>query len=250
MLMEALQLPARGRLHPYACQSIEVRPDPPEVGIPTTLALALTNAGPEPLKISQVTFHIAAFGMGVGWKELPPLGPFQVPADPAHREVVQQEWTPSRRGHCCVHALIQLETLPTSLRVQRNLDVIQSGAERTAWQVPFALGNPEQERLPMVLRMGGGDAEVMARLVVGGRVVQPGEAIWLNAHEEVEGLLLLKALTPEALASEHTVEAFLGGRFLDGIQVVVQRTAARQFLPGEDHPALVEAEQKVFALAR
>jgi hypothetical protein len=97
--------------------------------------------------------------------------------------------------------------------------------------------------------MGGGDAQMMARLVVGGRVVQPGEAIWLNPHEEVEGLLFLHALTARPLASEHTVEAFLGGRFLDGIKVMVQRVAARQFLSGEADPALVGAEQHVFAMA-
>src|ERR1051326_1549067 len=155
MLMEVLQLPTNARLHPYASQCIEVRPDPPEVGIPASLALALTNTGPQPLKISRVTFHIAAFGMGIAWKELPPLGPFHLPADSAHREVVQQEWTPASRGHSCVQAAIQLETQPTPLRVQRNLAVIQSGAERSTWPIPFALGNPEQERLPMVLQMGG-----------------------------------------------------------------------------------------------
>jgi hypothetical protein len=250
MLMEALQLPARGRLHPYACQSIEVRPNPPQVGVPTILALALTNPGPAPLMVSRVDFKVSQFGMGAHWEELSPLGPFQVPGDPTHQEIVQQEWTPTVGGHRCVQALIHLESQPTPLRAQRNLEVIRSGEERTAWRVPFTLGNPEEERLPIILRMRQADAEMQAALVVGGRVVQAGEPIWLDPHEEVEALLLLRALTAEAGTSEHAVEAFLGGRFLDGIQVVVQREALHRFLPVEGQPGAVLVEQEALVMAR
>lgn len=247
--MEALQLPTKRRLHPYACQSIEVRPNPPQVGVSTTLALALTNPGPEPLTVKQIAFRIAVFGMGMRWEELPPLGPFQVPADSAHHELVEQEWTPTTAGHRCVQASIYLENSPTPILARRNLEVIRSGADRNAWQVQFGLGNPEEEPMPITLRLGH-DVQMEAALVVAGRVVQPGEPIWLKPHEEVEGVLLLKALTNGALTSENAVEAFLGGRFLDGIQVVVQREASRRPLPGESYPEWAEVEQKALVMAR
>lgn len=222
------------------------------MGVPTTLSLALTNPGPDPLTVSQVTFQIAKFGMGVQWEALPPLGPFEMPGDSTHQEIVEQEWTPDTAGHRCVQASIQLEGAPTPIYARRNLEVIQSAADRGSWQVPFALGNPEQERLPVVLRVGGDEAQVRLRLLIRGRLVQPGEAIWLNAQEEVQAHLLLLGRTAGPIASEHTVEAFLDGHFLDGIKVVVQRAAIRQFLLEEDDgdPARVAVEQEAFARVR
>ncbi|HLV98320.1 MAG TPA: hypothetical protein VKT82_06540 [Ktedonobacterales bacterium] len=248
--MEALQLTTRGRLHPYVCQSIEVRPNPPKVGVPTVLALALANSGPEPLTVSRVSFKVSQFGMGAHWEELPPLGPFQVPADSMHCEVVQQEWTPTTGGHRCVQAMIQVESLPRPIYAQRNLSVIQSSAERSGWQVPFTLGNPEEKRLPLTLRVEQQGAQVGTALVVNGHVVRVGEPIWLDPHEEVEAYLLLRALTAAPIASEHAVEAFLDGRFLDGIRVALQRPALRRFLPEEGQPGAVLVEQEALALVR
>lgn len=242
--MEALSLQPRGRLHPYACQGLVVSPNPPQVGLPTKLALTLTNPGPELVVVSRVAFKIARFGMGARWEELPPLGPFQVPVDPAHQEVVQQEWTPTAPGHRCVQALIQIEKEPVPLHVQRNLHVIESSAERTHWQMPFVLGNPAHERMPLTLRVEGSDARAQATVIVDGRLVRAGVPIWLNPDEEVEALLLLRATNPGALASVTSVEAFLGGQFLDGIQVVVQRAALRSVPRREDEPGVVAVEQE------
>ena len=44
------------------------------------------------------------------------------------------------------------------LRIGRNLEVIESTADRRTWQVPFRLGNPENERMPVTLELGGDNA--------------------------------------------------------------------------------------------
>lgn len=229
--MEAIQL-NNGRYHVarashrYACGGIFVTPDPPQVGVATTLGLYLKNAGTEPVTVSRVETMVAQFGMGVGWEQLPPLGPFHLPANPEHGEEITCEWTPLTGGHRCVRALIHVETLPQPLRVGRNLQVIESQAERSHWHIPFRLGNPEAERKPVVLEIAGNMRDVIdAHVLVNSRLARPGEPIWLDPREEVDAALLVRARTGSALASINTIEATIDGRFVDGIQVVVHRPA-------------------------
>ncbi len=224
--MEAIQLNHPVHPHRYACGGITVTPNPPQVGVVTILGLSLKNAGSEPVTISRIETMVARFGMGVAWEELPVVGPFHLPADPAYIEEVTMQWTPLKGGHRCVRATIHIETLPQPLRIGRNLQVIESEAERTMWNVPFRLGNPEDQRMPIVLDVGGDSpASIGAHVIVNGRMVRSREPIWLNAREEVDAMLLLRARTNAALESASTVEATIGGRFLDGIQIVVHRPA-------------------------
>jgi hypothetical protein len=66
---------------------------------------------------------------------------------------------------------------------------------------------------------------VAIHAVVNGRLVRPGEPIWLNAREEVGAELLVQARTTAEIDRVTTVEATIEGRFIDGIQVVVHRPA-------------------------
>jgi hypothetical protein len=224
--MEAIQLNHAVRPHRYACTGITVTPNPPQVGVVTTLGLTLKNGGSGPITISRVETMVAQFGIGVAWEPLPAVGPFHLPADPDYIEDVTMQWTPLKGGHRCVRANIHIETLPQPLRIGRNLQVIESEAERAMWNVPFRLGNPENQRMPIVLELGGNNPQAVgAQVMANGRMVRSGEPIWLNAKEEVDAMLLLRARTNAALESANTVEATIGGRFIDGIQVVVHRPA-------------------------
>jgi len=224
--MDDMQLNRVMRRRAYSNQSIAVNPDPPQVGEATTITMHLKNPGSEAVTVSRVETMIAQFGMGMHWEQLPVVGPFQLPADPAHIEEISMEWTPKQGGHRCLRANIHIETLPEPMRIGRNLQVIESEAERTRWQVPFHLGNPEAERMPVALEIGGENlAGLVAHMIVGQRVIQPGEQIWLNPGEEVDAQLLVRARTADAIASVHTIEAFINGRFLDGIQVEIHRPA-------------------------
>lgn len=223
--MDALPLARNARPHPYACRALTVAPNPPKVGEATTISLALKNPGPDPLTVNRIELRIARFGMGVRWEELPPLGPFHLPANPNHIENVHTEWTPDEGGHRCVRGSIHIEGAALPLQVGLNLHVIQSAAERNSWRIPFHVGNPAPEPQPLVLQTAGNLDLIGARLMVGGRPVRPGEPLMLAGGEEREAVLLLHATTEEALEAVHTVEAFLGGRFLDGIQVEVHRPA-------------------------
>ena len=224
--MDDMQLNRVMRRRAYTSQSIVVTPDPPQVGVATTISIHLKNPGSEAVTVSRIETKIAQFGMGVCWEQLPVVGPFQLPADPAHIEEINLEWTPKQGGHRCLRANIHIETLPEPLRIGRNLQVIESEAERTRWQIPFHLGNPEAERMPVALEIGGENmVGLMAHMIVGPRMIQPGEQIWLNPGEEVDAQLLVRARTADAIASVHTIEAFINGRFLDGIQIEIHRPA-------------------------
>lgn len=224
--MEAIQINGAMQPHPYACHGINVNPNPPRVGEVTTLALALKNSGPEPMTIDRIEFKVACFGMGVRWEELPPVEQIHLPADAEHVEEVSVEWTPTMSGHRCVQAIIYAAPLPQPLRIRRNLHVIESAAERSTWHVPFRLGNPEDERMPVVVEVGGSATDgIMARLVVNGHLVQREQLVWLDAKEEVEAMLILHARTREAIEAVRTVEAHIMGRLIDGIQVEVRRPA-------------------------
>ncbi len=224
--MEAIQLNGVTRLHSYACRGLGVNPDPPKVGEVTTLAIALKNSGPEAITVNRVQFMVAQFGMGLSWEKLPPVVQITLPANPDHVEEIAVQWTPTRGGHRCVHVIIEAAILPQPVRTGRNLHVIESTADRKTWQVPFRLGNPENERGPVVLELGGNNAEeVEALVLVNGRLLRAGQPIWLDAKEEVDAHLLLRGLTDEAIEAVKTVEAHIRGRFIDGIQVEVYRPA-------------------------
>jgi hypothetical protein len=224
--MEAIQLNGAARMHRYACQGINVNPNPPRVGEVATLALALKNTGPKAITINRVQFMVAGFGMGLGWEQLPPIEHIILPADPQHVEDVAVQWTPTRGGHRCVRVTIESDVLPQPLTIGRNLEVIESTADRRTWQVPFRLGNPETERMPVILELGGDNADgVDALVLITGRPVRAGRPVWLNAREEVEARLILHARTEEAIRALKTVEAHIQGRFIDGIQVEVYRPA-------------------------
>ncbi|MBV9231872.1 MAG: hypothetical protein JOZ18_21360, partial [Chloroflexi bacterium] len=206
--MEAIQLNHAARPHRYACAGITINPNPPQVGVVTTLGLTLKNAGPKPVTISRIETMIAQFGVGVAWEQLPALGPFHLPADPNYIEEVTMQWTPQKGGHRCVRANIHIETLPQPLQIGRNLQVIESGAAQTNWDVPFRLGNPQDQRMPIILEIGGNSPQAIDAYVMdNGRMVRSGEPIWLNAKEEVDAMLLLRARTNAALESVSTVEA-------------------------------------------
>jgi hypothetical protein len=224
--MDDMQLNRVMRRHAYSSQSIAITPDPPQVGVATTITIHLKNPGAEAVTVSCIETMIAQFGMGITWEQLPVLGPFHLPADPDHVEEISMEWTPKLGGHRCLRANIHIETLPTPLRIGRNLQVIESEADCARWQIPFRLGNPEAVRAPVALEVGGENlAGMMAHLIVDRRMIQPGEQIWLNPGEKVDARLLVRARTPDAIASVHTIEAFINGRFLDGIQVEIHRPA-------------------------
>jgi len=183
--------------------------------------LRLTNPGPGPIVVKRIEMMVARFGMGVAWEELPALGPLHLPEDPNHIEEVSVEWTPTEGGHRCVRAAIHIDSLPQPLQVGRNLEVLESTGERSIWRVPFRLGNPTDERAPVFLQVKGGNPEAVEAHVRIGRFARDGQPVWLNAKEEVDAELVLRAQNNAAIESVHTVEAILGGKLLDGIQVEV-----------------------------
>src|SRR5947209_16688609 len=227
--MEAIQFNQFDHRQRYASGGIIVSPNPPQVGTPTTIELHLQNPGPGALTISRIETRVAQFGMGVAWEELPQLGPFHLPVNPAHVEKITQQWTPQVGGHRCVRANIFTDQLPQPLRIGRNLHVIEAEAEMVRWQVPFRLGNPKQERKPVVLTVEQDHPrEVLAMVMVKGRIVHVGEPIWLAAREEVDASLLLRARTRSAIESINNIEASIDGHLIDGIQIIVQRPAQLQ----------------------
>jgi hypothetical protein len=228
--------PAHAR--PYAWGNIEVNPDPPSVGKVTRISFPLANADSGELVVEQIDVSIAPFGIGMPWEQLDPIGPFVLPPDASHVEEATVEWIPTEGGHRCVRAYIHVRDLPAPLMVGRNLDVIQAGEQESEWRVPFRLGNPDPARAPIVLQLGGNDAMAMTESAVrlAGRIVAPGQAMWLEPGETVEGEVVLAALPGPALDTVHTVEAYAGGRLIDGIQIEVKRPALieRQTWPATD----------------
>jgi len=233
--VEAIQLNNVMPLHRYACRGIEVTPNPPRVGEVTTFALALQNTGPESITVNRIQFRVAAFGMVVGWEQLPAIEDLLLPSHA--RQAVEIQWTPTMGGHRCVRATIEADVLSHPLRLGRNLSVIEATSDQRRWHVPFRLGNPDNERKPVTLELGGDHPEsVDVQVLINGQLVQTGRPVWLNAREEVDAHLMLRARTAEAIQTVQTVEAFIEGRFIDGIQVEVARPA---FL---FRPALMQPE--------
>lgn len=225
--MEAIHLNERkivARRHRYACGGIIVTPNPPQVGVETILAFYLKNPGPEPLTVTRLEAKVSQFGMGASWEELPVIGPIELPGDPGHIEEVTMRWTPRTGGHRCVRANIFVEQEPQPFLAGCNLTIIESEAHKRQWDIPFRLGNPEPVRMPIVLDVHGTE-EVRQYVIVNGRVVRAGQPIWLEAGEEVDARLMLHAQTLEALESVNRIEAMIGDRFLDGIEVILRRPA-------------------------
>jgi hypothetical protein len=228
--------PAQAR--PYAWGNIEVNPDPPHVGEVTRISFPLANAGSGDLVVEQIDASIAPFGIGMPWEQLDPIGPFVLPPDARHVEEATVEWIPTEGGHRCVRAYIHVRDLVEPLMVGRNLEVIRAGELESQWRVPFRLGNPDAARAPIVLQVGGNDAMTMTETAVrlAGQIVAPGRPVWLEPGETVEGEMVLAALPGPELDTVHTVEAYAGGRLIDGIQVEVKRPALtpRQAWPATD----------------
>lgn len=225
--MEAIQLVDHlPRPHRYASGGLIIMPNPPQVGVATTIALYLKNTAGKSTTVTRIDTMVALFGMGVRWEQLPSVGPLHLPADPNYIEEVKMQWTPLQGGHRCVRSHIYTDGFPGPIMVGCNLHVIEAEAEQTRWSVPFRLGNPEDRRVPVALDIGGsGTAEVMVHTLINGHLLRPGQPIWLNAREEVDAELLVRARTAAQIDRVATVEATIEGRFIDGIQVVVHRPA-------------------------
>src|SRR6266568_1844523 len=123
--MQAFHLNDNLLQHPYASRSIAVNPNPPQVGQPSTLALALLNPEPTELLITRVQFKIALFGMGVKWEELPPLTDITLSARNSEQQIISTTWTPTSDGHRCVRATVEIRDQPAPLTFRRNLQVIE-----------------------------------------------------------------------------------------------------------------------------
>lgn len=224
--MQAIIPHVRSRSHPYAWGCISVNPDPPRVGEMTRITFPLLNPGPDDQTVERIEVKVAQFGIGVQWEELPTIGPFALPADPERVVEASVEWTPTVGGHRCVRAHIYVAGLAEPCAVGANLHVIEAAADARSWSVPFRLGNPEPERAPIRLQLGGNNlADVGAAVRVAGRVAPLDQPIWLAPGEEVEAELLLRARPDGALNHVRTVEAWIHGHLIDGIQVTVRRPA-------------------------
>jgi hypothetical protein len=229
--MQAIIPNRPAHVRPYAWGSVTVNPDPPRVGEVTRIGFPLANPGPEELVVERIAVRVAAFGMGVAWEELDPIGPFHLPPDPQHIEEAVIQWTPAQGGHRCVRADIHVAGM-MPMTVGRNLHVLQADAEEAYWRVPFHLGNPEPVRAPIVLRVGGeGDPNLGVALRIAGADVRPDRPFWLKPGQEVEAELRLFAPEGAALHAIRTVEAYVGNRLIDGIQVAVLRPALVQPMP-------------------
>ncbi|MGH2514492.1 MAG: hypothetical protein ACRDHP_02445, partial [Ktedonobacterales bacterium] len=111
-------------------------------------------------------------------------------------------------------------------QVGRNLQVINAAADEEFWSIPFRLGNPEAVPAPILLHAGGNDRAALDAVVrIRGRIVPLDAPIWLDAHEQVEAALVLRARVDSPLAHLRTLEATIRGAFIDGIEVTVHRLA-------------------------
>jgi hypothetical protein len=225
--MRAIIPHVRSRSHPYAWGCISVNPDPPRVGEVTRITFPLLNPGPDDQTIERIDVKVAQFGIGVQWEELPRLGPFALPADPDRVVEASVEWTPTIGGHRCVRGQIHVAGQAEPCSVGCNLHVIEAGADEHSWSVPFRLGNPEPQRAPIRLQVGGNNLDAVGTEVrVAGRRVPADQPVWLAPGEEVEAELLLRAARDGALNHVRTVEAWVYGHLIDGIQVTLHRLAA------------------------
>lgn len=241
--------PTRSR--PYAWGSITVNPDPPRVGEATDIVFPLANPGPDDLIVERIEAKVAFFGIGLEWEPLSSIGPYRLPADPHHIEHATISWTPKQGGHRCVRAEIFVKGIRQPCQVGRNLHVIDAAAEEEYWTVPFLLGNPEAAPAPIQLHTGGNDRAALDVAVrIRGRVVPLDRPIWLDAHEQIEAALLLRARTGTPLAHLRTLEATIRDRFIDGIEVTVRRPAHVAPTTRAVLPAGSFAPEDIYALVR
>jgi hypothetical protein len=223
--MQAIIPNRPAHVRPYAWGSISVNPDPPRVGEVVRLTFPLANPGPGEVVVERIEVGIATFGVGMPWEQLEPIGPFHLAPDAEHVVEAVADWTPKQSGHRCVRAHIYVEGMASPVLVGRNLDVIQADAHEGIWRVPFRVGNPGRVRAPIVLRVDGqGDAGLLhVALHVGRRPVRANRPFWLEPGEDVAAELHLAAEPGHALDAVRTVEAYIGDRLIDGIQVSVLR---------------------------
>lgn len=249
--MQAIIPNRPARVRPYAWNSMTVNPNPPRVGVVTRIGFPLANPGPGEVVVERIDVHLAQFGMGMPWEQVASIGPFRLPPDPRRVEDTFLEWTPQQGGHRCVRAFIHVEGMAGPLLVARNLDIIEAGASEHTWRVPFHLGNPEREPAPIVLRLGADDADdVRMALRVAGRDVLARRPVWLRPGEVVEAELRLVAPPGPALDAVRTVEAFIGGRLIDGIQVSVHRPALVSTEPSHPVVAADRVREPALVLVR
>jgi hypothetical protein len=247
--MQAIMLGRTSQARAYAWGCVSVNPNPPRVGEVTRISFPLANPGPGDVTVQRIEIAIAQFGMGMRWEQLDPIGPFQLPPNPRHVEHASIEWTPRAGGHRCVRGTIHVADA-APIMVGRNLEVINAGAEESEWSVPFHVGNPEAERAPVLLRLGADDALPVAMgLAVAGRPLPFDEPLWLGPGEEVDATLHLRAAPGQALAAVRTVEAFIGARLLDGIQVTLLRPALVAHAPEPLRPGLRETPRVEYVVA-
>jgi hypothetical protein len=253
--MQAIVLGQARQAHqarPYAWGCVSVNPNPPRVGEVSRISFPLANPGPGDVTVERIEIAVAQFGMGVRWEQLDPIGPFHLPPDPRHIEHASIEWTPRAGGHRCVRGTIHAPGA-APLMVGRNLHVLNAGADEEEWAVPFRVGNPDAERAPVLLRLGADDAQPVAMgLAVAGRPLRFDEPLWLDPGQELDATLHLRATPGQALAAIRTVEAFIGARPLDGIQVTLLRPAlvARASEPFVSIPREAPRLEYVIAYAR
>ena len=247
--MQAIMLGQTLQARAYAWGCVSVNPNPPRVGEATRISFPLANPGPEAVTVQRIEVAIAQFGMGMRWEHLDPIGPFSLPPDPRHIERASIDWTPRVGGHRCVRGTIHVEGA-APIMVGRNLHVVNAGAEEQEWVVPFRVGNPDAERAPVLLRMGADDALPVAMgLEAAGRALAFDEPLWLGPGEEVDARLHLRAAPGRALAAIRTVEAFIGARLLDGIQVTLLRPALVARAPEPVVPGLRDAPRIEYVMA-
>lgn len=240
-------LPTRSR--PYAWGSIAVNPDPPRVGEVTEIVFPLANPGPDDVIVERIETRVALFGIGLEWEPLPTIGPFRLPADPHVIENATVTWKPAIGGHRCVRADIFVKGSRQPYPVGRNLHVIDAAADEEFWSVPFRLGNPEAVPAPVLLHAGGNDrAALEAGVRIRDRIVPWDAPIWLDAHEQIEAALVLRARVDSPLAHLRTLEATIRGAFIDGIEVTVRRPAYVARDAGVVVLAPVRAPEEVYAV--
>jgi hypothetical protein len=203
-----------------------VNPDPPRVGEATEIDFPLANPGPDDIIVEHIEAKVALFGIGLEWEPLSRIGPYCLPADPQYITHATLSWIPTQGGHRCIRATIYVRGTPQPCHVGRNLHVIDAAAEEEFWSVPFRLGNPEAAPAPILLQTGGNNRAALDVAVrIQDHIVPLDRPIWLDAHEEVEAALLLRAWVDHPLAHLRTLEATIHGRFIDGIEVTVRRPA-------------------------
>jgi hypothetical protein len=225
--------------HPYMGRSLSVTPNPPVVGQPCRLAVALQNSTAAPIEIARVEMRIAPFGMGMEWENVPTPGAITVAPGATHD--IEASWTPTTGGHRCVRATIeQIAPTPWTYHLGCNLDVIDAEAHEGQWRIPFHMGNPTAKPAPIELVIGDASEQLDALVLVHGRPYRRDQPIWLDPGAAAEAEVLLRAARPGMLAAIQTVEARIHGQLIDGIAIVVRRRApltAGMALPAERYSA-------------